>query len=582
MSALIPAGIGILALAVGYLVYSRLVARWLGFPKDATMPSETLYDGVDYVPAKHPSVLFGHHFASIAGAAPILGPVIACYVWGWVPALLWIVIGGIFFGALHDYFALSYSVVNRGRSICDLSGTTLGKAAKVCFSIFVLLALILVVAVFAAVAANTLVKSPEVVIPTFGLIGVAVVIGVLMYRTRLSWWVTSLIGLVLLGGLLVLGYEVPIGLCPGGDPEVADKLIVLGDYIPALACDAAGAVRAWTVVLLVYSFIASVLPVWLLLQPRDHISTGVLFFGMLFGFGGLLLARPVMQAPGFVSFSSVKGALWPMLFVVIACGAISGFHSLVSSGTTAKQLPRMRDARRIGYGAMIMESALALLAVICVAAGLYWKALPAGVTEGVTYQQKMGPQLKGWIDAFGAGYGQITRGLLGSLGALFGIVMLNAFIMTTLDSATRITRYVCSELIGDTFRIKPFRNRFVATTLVILLAGWLALGDWAALWPIFGASNQLIAAMVLLMATVYLVTQKRSCAFAGIPAALILLTTIGALVYQCYGFLTAREPKVLLASISVVLIVLALFVVMKGFTTVRRLKRERQEEPSAG
>ncbi|HUW58434.1 MAG TPA: carbon starvation CstA family protein [Planctomycetota bacterium] len=575
MSALIPAGIGVAALALGYLVYSRLVTRWLGFPQDAKMPSEELYDGVDYVPAKHPSVLFGHHFASIAGAAPILGPVIACYVWGWVPALLWIVIGGIFFGALHDYFALSYSVVNKGRSICDLSGSMLGKAAKICFSVFVFLALVLVVAVFAAVAANTLVKSPEVVIPTFGLILVAVVIGVLMYHTKLNWWVTSIIGLALLAGLLVAGYYFPVSLTDGAVPEKAVALVVPGKLCPSLLCDSPQqAARAWTVILLAYSFIASVLPVWLLLQPRDHLSTGILFFGMLFGFLGLLLSRPAMRAPKFISFSSTQGWLWPMLFVIIACGAISGFHSLVSSGTTAKQLRRMKESRPIGYGAMIMESALALLAVICVSAGLYWKELPVGVAEGYTYQGQM---KIGWIDTFGAGYGQITRHVLGSLGMLFGIVMLNAFIMTTLDSATRITRYVCTELVGDTFGLKVFRNRFVATTLVVVLAGWLALGDWGAIWPIFGASNQLIAAMVLIMATVYLVTRGRHWAFAGVPALLILITTLGALVYQCYGFLTAEEPKVLLAAISVVLIVLAGFVILKAVTTVRTVRREQTQ-----
>ncbi|HUU42682.1 MAG TPA: carbon starvation CstA family protein, partial [Planctomycetota bacterium] len=254
MNALVPAGIGVAALVLGYFIYGRLVVRWLGFPQDAKMPSEELYDGVDYVPAKHPSVLFGHHFASIAGAAPILGPVIACYVWGWMPALLWVVLGGIFFGALHDYFALSFSAVNQGRSICDLSGTFLGKTARVVFSLFVFLALILVVAVFAAAAANTLVIRPQVVLPTFGLIALAVLIGALLYRTKLPWWFTSLVGLVLLGGLLVLGYDYPVSLSDGPVPEGARALIIPGRAISWLMCDSpAGAERAWTVLLLVYS-----------------------------------------------------------------------------------------------------------------------------------------------------------------------------------------------------------------------------------------------------------------------------------------------------------------------------------------
>jgi carbon starvation protein len=580
VNALIPAGIGIAALVLGYFVYGRLVVKWLGFPQDAKMPSEELYDGVDYVPAKHRTVLFGHHFASIAGAAPILGPVIACFVWGWVPALLWVVLGGIFFGALHDYFALSFSAVNRGRSICDLSGTYLGKTARVVFSLFVFLALILVVAVFAAAAADTLVTRPQVVIPTFGLVGLAMVIGALLYRTKLPWWFTSLVGLVLLGGLLVVGYAYPVSLTDTAVPEGARALIVPGLAFPKLMCASAGsAQQAWTVLLLVYSFVASVLPVWLLLQPRDHISTGILFFGMVFGFLGLVLLRPTMQSPALVAFDGAKqGWLWPMLFVVIACGAISGFHSLVSSGTTAKQLSRMWDARPIGYGAMIMESALALLAILCVSAGLYWGSLPANVSEGFTYQGQMA---LGWIDTFGAGYGQITRpvteglGLPAALGMLFGITMLNAFIMTTLDSATRITRYVTTELFGDRLRVPGFRNRFVATTLVVVLAGWLALGNWKAIWPIFGASNQLIAAMVLLVATVYLLTRSRRWAFAGIPAVLILLTTMAALVYQMVGFLRADQPKVLLAVVAGVLLVLGCFVVVQAVRTVLTVRREK-------
>jgi carbon starvation protein len=233
---------------------------------------------------------------------------------------------------------------------------------------------------------------------------------------------------------------------------------------------------------------------------------------------------------------------------------------------------------------MIMESALALLAVICVTAGLYWVKLPDGVTEGFTYQQQMGPLGNNWIDTFGAGYGEITKVILAwgnlpaTLGMLFGITMLNAFIMTTLDSATRITRYIGSELFGDTFRAGIFRNRFLMTTVVVGLAGWLALSNWKAIWPIFGASNQLIAAMVLLVATVYLMTRSRRWAFAGIPAALILLTTIAALIYQMVGFLRAKEPNYLLAAVAAILLVLACFVVVQAVRTVITVKREKARQ----
>ncbi|MCK4374171.1 MAG: carbon starvation protein A, partial [Candidatus Brocadiae bacterium] len=381
-------------------------------------PAVQLNDGVDYVPAKHWTILFGHHFASIAGAAPIIGPVIACMLWGWVPALLWIVLGGIFCGAVHDYCALVSSVENEGRSISDLSESVLGKFAKVAFSIFVLLALILVVAVFAAVAGRMLADTPEVVIPTFGLIFVAILVGVLVYKVGLPLALDTAIGLLLLLGLIVLGYYVPVSV-PVANPA-----------------------KWWTVILLIYGMVAAVLPVSLLLQPRDHLAAGVLFIGMFFGLLGIAITRPTIHSPAFVAFrSGQQGVMWPMLFVVIACGAISGFHSLVASGTTSKQLPRARDACRIAYGGMILESALALLAVIAVTAGLYWTKAPAGM-EGYVYQDLM----KGgnWINTFGQGYGRLTQPIFGALGVLVGITMLNTFVMTTLDSATRITRYICS------------------------------------------------------------------------------------------------------------------------------------------
>lgn len=562
MSSLVPVGLGLLALALGYVFYSRLVTKWLGIDYNIKVPSEELRDGVDYVPAKHWTMLFGHHFASIAGAAPIIGPVIACYVWGWFPAVLWIVIGGIFFGAVHDYFALTYSVQNRGRSVSDLSASALGKAAKVAFCLFVFLALILVVAVFAALAGKTLAGTPQVVIPTFGLVVVAILVGVLVYHTNVPLLLNTIVGMLLLFGLIVLGYYVPVRL-----PET----------ISILPFVSVTAEQFWTIILLAYALLASVLPVSLLLQPRDHLAAGVLFFGLVLGFVGLVIARPAVQSPYFVAFDGGdKGWLWPMLFVTVACGAISGFHSLVSSGTTSKQLPRMKDARPIGYGAMILESALALLAVVCVVAGLHWKTGP----EGFVYQELV----KNPIQAFGTGYGVITKPVFGTLGMLIGITMLKTFIMTTLDSATRITRYVCSELFGDTFGLTWFRNKYVATVVVIICTGALALGNWRAIWPIFGSSNQLIAAMVLIIATVYLMTRGRRWAFAAIPAVLLLLTTIGALVYQVVGFLNVpegRQPNYPLAAIAVVLIVLAVFVAYKGIVTVRSVKRARRE-PEAG
>ncbi len=544
MNSLLVSGIAVFLLILGYIFYSRKVKEWVGLDDNEVPPSVAMNDGVDYVPAKHWTILFGHHFASIAGAAPIIGPVIACLYWGWLPAIIWIVFGGIFFGAVHDFTALVLSLKHKGKSITTVAESVMGKAGKILFSMFAFLTLILVVAVFAAVAGKTLATTPQVVIPTFGLVIVALIIGIMIYRMQLPVLLCSIIGLALLVGLIVAGYYFPIELPLENEENVASW---------------------WTVMLLIYGMIASVTPVTLLLQPRDHLAGSVLYLGMFFGFLGIVITHPDIKAPSVVSFSTDKGWVWPMLFVTIACGAISGFHSLVSSGTTSKQLPRTKDARIIGYGGMIMECVLAVMATIAVTAGLYWKSAPAG-SEGLVYQELY----KGgnWIKAFGTGYGQLTKVIFGGMGTLIGITMLKTFVMTSLDTATRIARYICNELLGEALRIPYMKNKYAATMLVGISAGALALGNWKAIWPVFGAANQLIASLVLIVASVYLITRKRSFLFAAIPAVIMLLTTIGALVYNTYCFVSADKPNILLATIDVILIVLAIFLAYTALVTV--------------
>ena len=554
MNSLLVAGVAVFLLLLGYIFYSRKVKQWIGLDDNYITPAVEINDGVDYVPAKHWTILFGHHFASIAGAAPIIGPVIACLFWGWLPALIWIVVGGILFGAVHDFVALVMSLRHQGKSITTVTESVMGKTAKVLFGAFALLALILVVAVFAAVAGKTLASTPQVVIPTFGLILVALVVGFLMYRAQLPVLSCSLIGVVLLFGLIVAGYYLPISL-PVANPT-----------------------RWWTVILLIYGMIASVTPVTMLLQPRDHLAGAVLYLGMFFGFFGLILTRPEMKAPAYISFVTTKGWMWPMLLVTVACGALSGFHSLVSSGTTSKQVRRMSDARVIGYGAMILESALAVLAVIAVTAGLYWKSAPEGL-EGFVFQDVF--EKGGWIKAFGTGYGRLTSVFfgVGGLGALVGITMLKTFIMTTLDTATRITRYLCNELLGETLGIGPMKNKYVAVAFVGVSSGWLALGNWKAIWPVFGAANQLVASLVLIVASVYLLMRKRNFLFTAVPAGIMLVTTIAALGYQAYDFATAEQPNRLLAVVSVILIFLAIFLVYTALAVVAGVRKNiaRQE-----
>ncbi len=559
MSSLVVAGIAIFLLLLGYIFYSRKVKQWIGLDDNQVTPAVELNDGVDYVPAKHWTILFGHHFASIAGAAPIIGPVIACLYWGWLPALIWIVVGGVLFGAVHDFIALVMSLRHQGKSITTVTESVMGKTSKILFGTFALLALILVVAVFAAVAGKTLATTPQVVIPTFGLILVALVVGFLMYRIQLPVLLCSIIGVLLLFGLIVAGYYLPVEL-------------------PVE--NAVNAVKIWTVILLIYGMVASVTPVTLLLQPRDHLAGAVLYFGMFFGFLGLIIARPQMQAPAYISFGTSKGWMWPMLFVTVACGALSGFHSLVSSGTTSKQVKRMSDARPIGYGAMILESVLAVLAVIAVTAGLYWKSAPEGF-EGPVFQDVSANG--NWIKAFGTGYGQLTKVFFGTLGSLIGITMLKTFIMTTLDSATRITRYLCNELLGETLGIAPLKNKYVAVVLVGVSSGALALGNYGAIWPVFGAANQLVASLVLIVATVYLLMRKRNCVFTAVPAGIMLVTTIAALLYQAYGFATAEgeQRNILLAVVSVVLIFLAIFLAYTALVAVAKVRKNGAGQEAA-
>ncbi|MBD3320527.1 MAG: carbon starvation protein A [Chitinivibrionales bacterium] len=552
-SVLLAAATGIL-LYLGYRFYSPKVQQWLGLDESETPPSVEHQDGVDFVPAKHWTILFGHHFASIAGAGPIIGPVIACLYWGWLPVVAWIVVGSILFGAVHDFTALTLSLKHKGQSVAAVAESVLGKAGRNTFSIFVFLALILVVAVFAASAGKTLATTPSVVIPTFGLVIVAMVVGWLMYQMQVNLLLCSIIGVVLLFGLIVAGYYIPVEL----PLENADKW--------------------WTAILLVYGLIASVTPVTILLQPRDHLAAAVLFIGMFFGFAGLLLTRPELNAPAVVAVSSPKGTMWPMMFIIVACGALSGFHSLVASGTTSKQLPHMKDARIIGYGGMVLEAALAMFAVIAVAAGLHWKSIPRGMT-GYVYQDVF--SRGGWIKAFGTGYGEITKVLLGGLGTLVGITMLKTFIMTTLDSATRITRYVCNELFGDSLGIPFMKNKYAATLVVGVFAGALALGNWKAIWPAFGSANQLIGSLVFIIATIYLMTRKRKYMFVLIPAVLMIVTTFTAMIFNLKNFLSSGQPKIMLSIITIVLFVIAIFVLYQSVAAVsgkKEVPRQSQNE----
>ncbi|MDI3535242.1 MAG: carbon starvation protein [Thermosediminibacterales bacterium] len=518
---------------IAYKWYGKKMEDKLVVPDDSVpTPAVEMNDGVDYYPAK-PIILFGHHFSSIAGAGPILGPVGAVAAFGWGGSILWILLGTVFIGAVHDYLSLMVSVKFKGNSIPEIAQQVVGRRARNLFSIFVLITLILIVAVFGYVATNTLISTPAVVIPTFGVIAVAMLFGYMVYRLNFSTSLATVLALIALFFLIWLGYKVPISLPFAPKTNFA----------------------IWFILLMAYGLVASVLPVWLLLQPRDYISTWVLIIGLVAGLIGTFITHPTINAPAFTTFNTSSGPMWPMLFIIIACGAISGFHSLVGGGTTSKQLAKQSHGRLVGYGAMLTEGVLATLALLTVSAGLFWKA-PAGMEQYALFDVlKAG----GPIKAFGMGYGRLTEPLFGVFGMLFGITMLKTFVMTTLDTTIRLGRFVAAELIGPS--VPAFKNRFVGSLAIVLPAFYLGYtGSYSIIWPMFGAANQLIAALALLIITAYLVGVKRPTKYTMYPALFMIVTTLAALIYQGYGHFFGPKPNYVLGITSVVLFILALIV----------------------
>jgi len=530
MSALLVALISFLFFLGGYFFYAKFIEKIISVNPHEATPAYKKYDGVDFIPAENWLILFGHHFSSIAGAAPIVGPIIALSLWGWMPTLAWVILGSIFIGAIHDFSSLMISVKNEGRSIADITGDIISLRAKYIFSLFVFFALILVVAVFSYLCAQTFITDGRIVFPSLGLIPVAMFVGFLIYRMRFNQVISTIVGLFLLGILIYLSTQV--------------SLTFKKHFL-----------NLWMVILLLYAFFASILPVNILLQPRDYLSAYLLFFGIIAGFLGIVISHPWINAPFFVKFTPKEFTpLWPLLFVTVACGAVSGFHSLVASGTTSKQLSNQRYAKRIGYGAMIFEAILATLALLCVSSGL--RSFP----QFLEIMKKSGP-----IVAFSKGFGNLTFPFLKEFGSVIGVIILNAFILTTLDTATRITRYIFQE-------ITRIRNRWFSTFVVIGLAGFLAWGGrWRMIWPTFGASNQLVAALALFVITLWLISKSKSYLPFLISGIFMLATTVGALFIQLVKYFRSKE--MLLFTISLILLGLAGYLLFEVIKKIKELKK---------
>jgi len=547
--------------AVGYKLYVTLLDRKVVKPDDSRpTPSISMQDGVDFYPAKKP-VLFGHHFASIAGAGPIIGPIVALGHFGWLATLGWIMIGNLFFGAVHDYMSLMMSVRNRGASIANIAERTMGLRAKAVFSLFLWAAMVLIVAVFGVAGAQTLVKAPQMVIPTFTLIFIAIIFGWSVYQKGipLLWGTLLAVGANLI--FIIIGYFNPI-------PLPAEGLLGLSPVI------------FWFVILMLYAALASILPVHVLLQPRDYIATFNLYALLLLGILGIIIIHPSIKAPVFTSAMTKGGPVWPMLFVIVACGAISGFHSLVAGGTTSKQIAKESDGRAIGYGGMLTEGLLATITLVIVAGGLYW-ILPQGM-DASRFSFHEVYQNEGWIVTFGTAFGNIVGDMLPFIGfgiaSMIAMMALKTFILTTLDTATRITRFIVQESIGHKLRL--FANRYVALLCTIVPAFYLGYSNsWKKIWPVFGATNQLVAALALFVISSYLIGVKKPTKYTVVPAFFMIATTIAALLWQAFnpsGFFFGPEPNIFLGISCYVLVILAAFVGWEGIR-VLMTKKTAQE-----
>ncbi|MBN2008477.1 carbon starvation protein A [candidate division KSB1 bacterium] len=493
MSAIIILFAAVSCFIAAYVIYGRWLAKKLDIDPHRETPAHTMRDNIDYVPAKAP-VLLGHHFASIAGAAPIIGPITAA-VFGWVPVLLWLILGGIFIGAVHDFTSLVASIRHRGKSIGEVIETYVGHTGKQLFLIFAWATLVLVIAAFTILVVKTFVQTPAVGTSSSLFIALAIAFGFLIYRKNVSLGAASSVGVALLLCCVWLGIKMPI---------VFSENQALSGTI-------------WTYIVLLYIFVASVTPVWILLQPRDYLNSFLLYMLLIGAFIGLLLKHPTVQFPQFVAFTDAKlGPMFPILFVTVACGAISGFHSLVASGTTAKQLNNERDAKVVTYGGMLIETLLAVIAL-----------LTAAILLPAEYKTIANPIV---IFSNGVGAFMTTFGLPVHTGITFTALAVSAFALTSLDTATRLGRFAFQEYFKSSSRTW-LTNRYVATFFTILPGAILALsGSYRAIWPIFGSANQLLAALALLAGSVWLAKRGIGNRFLTIPMVIMFLVTLSALV----------------------------------------------------
>ena len=549
--------LGIGGMTFGWFVYSKFIATKIyQLDPDFVTPAHEFEDGVDFVPTNK-YILWGHHFTSIAGAAPIVGPSIAVF-WGWVPAVLWVTFGTVFFAGVHDFGAIWASSRNKGRSIGSLSEDVIGKRTRAIFMVVIFLVLLMVNAVFGVVIARAFVNTPNAVFPAWSAIVVALIIGQLIHR-KYRLIVLTIVGVAALYVSIFVGSALPIELPPN---------------MFGLAANA-----NWIIILFVYAAIASMLPVWMLLQPRDYINGMQLFVGLLLLYGAVLLSLPDISAPPFnTQMPEDTPSLIPLLFVTIACGAVSGFHGIVGSGTTSKQLEKETDARFVGYLAAIGEGTLALIAIVAVA-GVGLAATPEIWHEIYDSYGTAGAGtfIQGGAQLITDGWGlplNVSTTLLATMVVLFA--------GTTMDSGVRLQRYIIQEW-GDIYGIPLFRNGTLATLFAVACCLLLAFGAGGSsgsggltIWPLFGSTNQILAGLTLLVISVILIKMGRPARYSLLPMMFVMITSVWAAILKLIEFY--QDGNWLLVTIDVVVLVTSVLVALEAASVILKYRRERPQE----
>ncbi|TYS47551.1 carbon starvation protein A [Bacillus infantis] len=570
MNSIWLAVIGMLVFAAGYRYYSKWVAEKIyRLDPNYVTPAHQYQDGVDFVPTNK-FVLWGHHFTSVAGAAPIVGPAIAVY-WGWLPAFLWVILGTVFAAGVHDFGTLVLSVRNKGQSIGTITSKLIGKRAKMMFLFIILILVLMVNAVFAWVISNLFIQFPASVLPVFIEIPLAIWIGYAVYKRKKEMLIPSIIALVVMYGTAVLASMVPalqIDLPKyfgGAEAEVLFGLngVAMSFFI-------------WIVILMVYCYIASILPVWKLLQPRDYINSHQLVVGLVIMYAGLVFLQPKVTAPA-VNASATDPSWLPLLFITIACGAISGFHGLVSSGTSSKQLDKETDARFVGYLGAVGEGALALISIIAVI------TLFASQGDFTAAYSSFAAASSGGLGSFINGAAQLATGVWipADIAKTIVSVIVVSFAATTLDTSVRLMRYIIAE-IGEEYNFKPLTKAHVATSAAVVASAALVLlpkgpngfgsGGYL-LWPLFGTSNQLLAGVSLLLISIWLKRQGRNFLVTFIPMVFVFIMTLWAMIKQVvfdWSGLGTADANMLLFILGGMILVFVFWIILEAFAAFKK------------